>query len=184
MKGFDLRGEDAQDVALGDHDDFFEAWPKGRVLVVVEVAPDMETDADKLTDAVRVAVARVKALHVADCWLCAELSRGDPDDVRHVPDEKWATLCQGCARMVNDLQGPGPPEQYRERCRDAAADLRDSAEWLRRALNNRTPDFREAFESVRADARTLETEWRNASEEAAAATGTGREQATGGRAEG
>ena len=40
VKGFDLRGEDAQDVALSDHDDFFEAWPKGRVLVVVEIVPD------------------------------------------------------------------------------------------------------------------------------------------------
>lgn len=176
VQGFDLRGEDAQDVALGDHDDFFEAWPKGRVLVVVEVAPDVDTDADKLTDAVREGVARIKALHVADCWLCAELSGGDPDDVRHVPHGKWATLCQGCARMVNDLQGAGPPEQYRERCRDAAADLRDSAEWLRRALNNRTPDFREAFGAVRADALSLETEWRKASQDAAAATRTEWEQ--------
>ena len=136
------------------------------MLVVVEVAPDVDTDADRLTDAVREGVVRIKALHVADCWLCAELSRGDPDDVRHVPDAKRATLCEGCARMVNDFQGAGPPEQHREMCRDAAADLRDSAEWLRRALNNRTPDFREAFEAVRADALTLETEWRNASEEA------------------
>ena len=46
VKGFDLRGEDTQDVAMADHDDFFEAWPKGRVLVVVEVAPDVDTDAD------------------------------------------------------------------------------------------------------------------------------------------
>ena len=106
VKGFDLRGEDAQDVALVDHEDHLEAWPKGRVLVVVEVVPDEDTDAEKLVERVRDHVRTINAVEVADCWLCRELARGDPDDVRHVPASKRASLCEGCASMVNAFQGP------------------------------------------------------------------------------
>ena len=116
VKGFDLRGEDAQDVALVDHSDFIEAWPKGRVLVVVEIVPDEDTVAEKIVERVREHARTINAVEVADCWLCRELHGGDPDDVRHVPHEKRATLCDGCAAMVNAFQGEPPGEKIALRC--------------------------------------------------------------------
>ena len=133
VKGFDLRGDDAQDVALADHDDFLEAWPKGRVLVVVEVVPDEDTVAGKIVERVREHARTINAVEVADCWLCRELHHGDPDDVRHVPREKRATLCPGCASMVNDFQGePNPVE--REWRQEADAEHEAHQDALRKRL--------------------------------------------------
>ena len=41
-----------------------------------------------------------------NCWLCQQkMDKGDPDNIRHVPDSKRETLCEPCAKMTDDFQG-------------------------------------------------------------------------------